>query len=104
MTQALENLETAVSGFLAREPRPSPERIRELIEQFRQIDSCRVDDRVAEQLARRFEVRHGVEMTVGTILTGDAPHEPWLEAARAAGMETYYWERYKFLLAEKHFS
>jgi hypothetical protein len=44
MSENLDNLETAVSGFLVREPSPSPERIRELIHKFRQIDSCWVDD------------------------------------------------------------
>lgn len=98
----IENLETAVAGFLAKEPHPSPDRIRELIEQFRVIDSCSVDDLEAELLARTFEERHGVTMTLGAVLT-DREYEPWLEAAQAR-IDPYYWNRYKKLLGDKHFS
>ncbi|MEI9990203.1 MAG: Z1 domain-containing protein [Rhizomicrobium sp.] len=98
----LENLEIAVEGFLAREANPTPERIRELIAQFRVIPTCSVDDETAEFLARRFEARHGVTMTIGSVLT-EEDFEPWLDSAKP-GINPYYWSRYKKLLAEKHFS
>ena len=102
MSENLHNLETAVEGFLAKEPNPSPERIRELIRDFRNIPSCHVDDVAAEQLAREFETRHGVTMTVGSMLT-EREFEPWLDGARAE-ISPYYWDRYKRLLIEKKFS
>lgn len=98
----LENLETAVEGFLARKPNPTPAGIRELIDRFRIIDSCSVDDTAAERLARRFEAQHGVTMTLGAVLT-EREFEPWLDSA-LADIDPYYWNRYKRLLGEKHFS
>ncbi|MHB8267466.1 Z1 domain-containing protein [Bradyrhizobium sp.] len=102
MVDNLENLEIAVEGFLAKEPSPTPERIRELIRNFRVIESCAVDDAAAEHLARKFETRHGVTMTIGAMLT-DREYEPWLDAQRSK-INPYYWERYKKLLGEKGFS
>ena len=98
----LENLETAIEGFLAKEAIPTQARIRELIQQFRIIESCNVDDEAAELLARRFEVRLGVTMTIGAMLT-ERDYEPWLDSVRG-NIDPYYWERYKKLLREKHFS
>jgi len=98
----LVNLELAVEGLLAKDQNPTPERIRQIIGQFRVIETLSVSDEQAEQLAKRFETRHGVTMTIGAVLTkGD--HEPWLEQAKAQ-IKPYYWSRYKRLLAEKHFS
>lgn len=102
MPSNLENLETAVEGFLAKEPNPTPAGIRELIQKFRIIDSCSVSEAEAEMLARQFEMRHGVTMTIGSVLT-EREYEPWLDAARA-GIEPYYWDRYKKLLRDKHFA
>ena len=96
-----ENLETAAGAVLAKEPSPTTKRIRELIEQCRAIFP--VDDGFAETLARKFEVRHGVTMTIGSILT-ERGYEPWLDAARAE-IDPYYWARYRQLLeVEKRFS
>ncbi len=102
MTNNLENLETAIEGFLAKEINPTPASIRELINKFRVIDSCNVDDSEAELLAREFEMRHGVTMAIGSVLT-ERDYEPWLDAAQA-GIEPYYWGRYKNLLRDKRFS
>lgn len=99
-TDNLENLETAVGAMLAKESSPTPARIRELIGQFRII--LPVDDNVAEQLARRFEIRHDVTMTIGSVLT-ERGYEPWLDGVRAE-IEPYYWQRYERLLGEKNFS
>jgi hypothetical protein len=96
------NLEVAVEGFLARESNPSPQRIRELISNFRKVDSCNVTDAEAELLARKFEVRHGVTMTIGSMLT-EKGYEPWLDAKRAS-IDPFYWSRYRKLLVEKGFS
>jgi len=61
-----------------------------------------VDDSEAELLARQFEMRHGVTMTIGSVLT-ERDYEPWLDASRA-DIEPYYWGRYKNLLRDKRFS
>jgi hypothetical protein len=99
----LEHLETAVEGFLAKQSSPTPAGIRELIQTFRIMPFCDVDDAEAELLARRFESRHGVTMTIGSVLT-EKDHEPWLDAAKA-GITPYYWDRYKtFLEKNKHFA
>lgn len=102
MQENLKNLEVAVEGFLAREPSPTPEKIRELITSFRIIPTCAVSDADAERLARQLEARHDVTMTIGAMLTS-RDFEPWLEARRSR-IEPYYWGRYKRLLAEKNYS
>ena len=98
----LKNLEVAVEGFLARETAPTPEKIRELIRNFRIIPTCSVDDADAERLARHLEARHDVTMTIGAMLT-DRGFEPWLDGRRSS-ITPYYWDRYKRLLAEKSYS
>jgi hypothetical protein len=98
----LKNLEVAVEGFLARETAPTPEKIRELIKNFRVIPTCSVDDADAERLARQLESRHDVTMTIGAMLT-DRDFEPWLDGRRST-ITPYYWDRYKRLLAEKGLS
>lgn len=102
MSDNLANLETAVGSLLAKEAHPTPELIRQLISNFRVIPSCEVDDAAAERLAREFEARHSVTMTIGAVLTA-REYEPWLDAARSQ-IQPYYWDRYKKLLAEQQFS
>lgn len=102
LQENLKNLEVAVEGFLARESAPTPEKIRELIRNFRIIPTCAVDDADAERLARQLESRHDVTMTIGAMLT-DRDFEPWLDAKRSS-ITPYYWDRYKRLLAEKGYS
>lgn len=100
--QTLENLERATEAVLARELSVTPERIRELIEQMRALPMFEVTDDEAEILARRLETRHDVTMNLGAHLK-ERGFKPWLESA-LAGIDSYYWDRYKKLLAEKHFS
>jgi len=102
MSENVANLATAVEGFLAREEMPTPERIRQLIGQFRVIPTCDVGDDEAELLARKFEAQHGVSMTIGSVLTDDQ-YDPWLDKEKAS-IDPYYWGRYRRLLAEKQFS
>lgn len=96
----LDSLEASVESLLAHEPLPRPERIRELIDRHRVLFTITDDE--AEQLARRLEARHGVSMTIGTVLTFPE-WAPWLESAKT-GIEPYYWERYRRLLVQKHLS
>ena len=102
MTDNLADLETAVEGMLAKEPMPSPERIRELVDAHRVIPMYEVDDEAAEHLARLLEARHGVSMTIGSVLK-QPDWVPWLESAKAE-IDPYYWSRYKRLLVQRHFS
>lgn len=103
MGEGLRILETMVGAQLAKEPLPSPDRIRELIGQIRKIELCSdVTDEQAEELARSLENSHGVSMKIGSMLTAK-DYVPWLDAARAS-ITPYYWNRYRQLLAEKGFS
>lgn len=102
MTDNLDNLETVVGAMLAKESKPTPGSIRQLIQSVRMIESCAVDDATVEHLAREFEARHGVTMTIGSMLT-ESEYEPWLDGVRAT-IDPYYWNRYKQLLIEKRFS
>lgn len=100
---SLTTLETMVGAQLAKEPLPSPERIRELIGQVRQLPMCNdVTDLAAEKMALNFEAQHGVSMAIGSMLTAQ-DYEPWLDAIRSK-IDPYYWNRYKKLLTEKTFS
>ena len=96
----IERLRIMVQGLLAHES-PTQDRIREVIAEAR--PACRgVTDAEAEHLAIEFEERHGVRMTDGAVLK-DPEFEPWLDAARS-GIEFYYWDRYRLLMAEKGLS
>src|SRR3954454_1022820 len=102
MTDGLHALEGMVASLLASETVPTPERIRELIALLRNTPMCSgVDEDAAEQLARRFEERLGVTMTIGSVVT-DREHTPWLDDARLR-ITPYYWDRYKQLLINKQF-
>jgi hypothetical protein len=95
-------LETAVEAFLLKEQLLTPEKIREWIEQFRVMPMLTVTDEEADALARRLETRHDVTMPLGSVLVS-RDYQPWLEAA-LAGMDFYYWDRYRKLLESKGFS
>ena len=96
----IERLRIMVEGLLALEA-PTQSRIREVIAETRR--ACpRVTDAEAEDLALEFEVIHGVRMTDGAALQ-DPEFEPWLDAARS-GIDFYYWNRYRRLMAEKGLS
>ena len=96
----LERLRIMVQGLLAQDL-PTQQRIREVIAEAR--PACpSVSDTEAEELAVEFESVHGVRMTDGASLQ-DPGFEPWLEPARS-GIEFYYWDRYRRLLAEKGLS
>ena len=92
MNDGLKMLETMVGAQLAKEPLPSPDRIRELIGQIRKIPLCAdVSDEQAEELARSLENSHGVSMKIGSMLT-TKDYVPGLDAARA-DITPYYWNR-----------
>ena len=96
----LEKLKTMVGALLAGEL-PTRETIRERIREGRALCPDVTDDQ-AEELALWFESVHGVAMQLGAALQ-DRGFEPWLEDARA-GIDPYYWERYRQLLVQREFS
>ena len=96
----LEKLKTMVGALLGREL-PTQARIRELIDEARPLCSD-VTDEEAKELALWFETVHGVTMMDGAALQ-EKGFEPWLEDARA-GIDPYYWERYRQLLVSRDFS
>ncbi len=103
MHEGLQMLENMVGAQLAKEPIPTPQRIRELIETVRNLPFCaNVSSDEAERLALEFEERHGVEMKIGAFLT-KTDYEPWLDTARAS-IIPYYWNRYRQLLVQQGFS
>src|SRR5688500_17717133 len=103
MSDALQILENMVAAQLAREPLPTPGRIRELIGILRGTPLCaEVSQDEGERLALEFEERHGVTMEIGSVLT-DSNYEPWLDATRA-DIVPYYWQRYRQLLVQKDLS
>jgi len=98
--EAKDMLQRIVRALLASELNPTPERIRELINNYREVHP--VSDADAEALARQFEMMHQVHMDVGSCLT-DGLFEPWLDGRRAS-IDPYYWGRYKDLLVGKNFN
>ena len=97
---AIDRLRIMVEGLLAQEL-PTQSRIREVIAETR--PACPgVTDAEAEDLALEFETIHGVRMTDGAALQ-DPEFEPWLDGARS-GIDFYYWNRYRRLMAEKGLS
>ncbi|MBU7024679.1 MAG: endonuclease, partial [Theionarchaea archaeon] len=93
MSEGLKTLETMVGAQLAKEPLPTPERIRELISQIRIIPMCSdVTDDEAENLALSLEESHGVSMNIGSMLKTPG-YVPWLSGARS-NITPYYWDRY----------
>ena len=96
----IERLRVMAQGLLARDF-PTQERIREVIEGVR--PACPgVTDAEAEVLAIEFEQIHGVRMADGAALQAPG-FEPWLDAARS-GIDFYYWDRYRLLMAGKGLS
>ena len=96
----LEKLRTMVGALLGREL-PTQARIREFIDEARPLCPDVTDDE-AKELVQWFETVHGVTMTDGAALQ-EKGFEPWLEDARA-GIEPYYWRRYRDLLVSRDFS
>lgn len=97
--EPLATLERLVGTMLANDASVTPERIRELIAQFRPLPMCQVADADAEALARRFETRHAVTMELGSVLR-EKGYQPWLEG-ELAQIDPYYWARYRQLLESK---
>lgn len=98
---SLQQLESLVSASLFHELNPTPDSIRAMIAQFRSLPMISVSDDEAERLARSFETRLDVSMSIGAQLVTDG-YEPWLPARRAE-IEPFFWHRYRQLLTEQKF-
>ncbi|WP_031217453.1 Z1 domain-containing protein [Halomonas sp. PBN3] len=103
MTNHLDMLDNTVSQMLASGAPRTPEGIRELIADFRQLSRFSdVTDEDAEILARDIEERIGVSMGLGSLVVAADDFEPWLDSVRPeieSGSDPwYYWMRYKKLL------
>lgn len=98
--QQIDELKAALAGMLATRKSPiTADGIRQLVAMLRQAALFDlVADADAEQIARWAEAIHDVSMAEGATLQTD--FEPWLDDARA-GIEPYYWDRYRQLLAER---
>lgn len=101
MSDQIESLETMVTAMLAKEMRPTEERVRQLIAQIRELPFLSgVTDGDAETLAKRIEERHGISMGLGAGVASK-DFEPWLSDAKIRGeIDGYYWDRYRRLLVE----
>ncbi len=100
-TVQYEGLRAAIKLAVAKEARPTPEVIRDLIGQYRVIPPYAIPDEDVERLAREIESQLDIQMTLGSVVQEDGFVE-WYRSAKA-GIEPYYWDRYRQLLEEKNF-
>lgn len=100
MTENERNLRVAAEALLAQGQNPTQERIRAVIATFRK--SFPISDSEAEIIARDFETRHGVTMTLGSVLV-EENYQPWLDGVRSK-IDPYYWVRYRKLLIQNEFT
>jgi hypothetical protein len=96
----LANLRNVARQLVAAQQHPTPESIREAIDQCRGIAAFAVDDGTAEQLAREIESQLDVTMTLGSVVQEEFAE--WYDAAKAS-IDPYYWDRYRRLLDQKGF-
>lgn len=100
-TAQYELLRSAIKLGLAKETRPTPDLIRDMIGQYRVIPPYAIPDADVERLAREIESQLDIQMTLGSVVQEDGFVE-WYPAAKA-GIEPYYWDRYRQLMEEKNF-
>lgn len=100
-TVQYEMLRSAIKLGVAKEARPTPELIRDMINQYRIIPPYAVPDEDVERLAREIESQLDIQMTLGSVVQDEGFVE-WYPSAKA-GIEPYYWDRYRQLMEEKNF-
>ena len=93
-------LRAVAMQLIAAQPHPTPASIREAIAACRPIPAFQVSDQAAEALARQIESQLDVTMTLGAVVQEDFAE--WYDAAKA-GIEPFYWDRYRQLLEQKDF-
>lgn len=100
MPDNLDNLSNVVRASLATGEPPTPESIRERVDQFRKIPGHQVSDEEAEKLCREVEASLDISMAIGSVVQEEFAE--WLDAEKAS-IDPYYWERYRRLLEQKNF-
>jgi hypothetical protein len=95
-----EMLRTAVTAFLYNAPKVTPEVIREALANFSKLPGFEATKEELDVLAREFESRLDVTMSIGWIIQED--FTPWLAETRQ-DIDFYYWDRYRQLLEQKKF-
>lgn len=100
-TTQYELLRSAIKLGLAKEARPTPELIRNMIGEYRVIPPYAIPEEDVERLAREIESQLDIQMSLGSVVQEDGFVE-WYQAAKA-GVEPYYWDRYRQLMGEKNF-
>lgn len=100
-TPEYEKLRSAIKLGVAKETRLTPELIRDMINQYRVIPPLAIPDEDVERLAREIESQLDIQMTLGSVVQDDGFIE-WYPAAKA-GIEPYYWDRYRQLMEERNF-
>jgi hypothetical protein len=102
MSTPLKQLEDMVSAWLFHEKLPTPESIRAQIKQIRGLPMfASVSDEQAEHMAKEFETKLDVGMSIGSKLTAEG-FKPWLPNRRA-DIDPYFWNRYRKLLVGQGF-
>lgn len=100
-TVQYEGLRAAIKLAVAKEAKPTGEVIRDLIEQYRVIPPYAIPDEDVERLAREIESQLDIQMTLGSVVQ-EGGFVEWYPGAKA-GIEPYYWDRYRQLMEEKNF-
>jgi Z1 domain len=100
MSSNYERLSSTVRATLATDEQPTRESIRTRVEQFRKLPGFDVSDHEAAQLCRDIEASLDISMPLGPVIQEDFTE--WLNAAKA-GIQPYYWERYRQLLQQQQF-
>ncbi|MBG6154755.1 hypothetical protein IWQ52_000617 [Labrenzia sp. EL_159] len=95
MTAQLKHLDDVVSQSLAHE-RKSGDDLRSFISTMNTALNVNASPDALEQLARNIEERLGITMGLGAMVDEES-FRPWLDEAKA-GIDPYYWDRYKKLL------
>lgn len=96
-----ELLRQGIKAALAKEARPTPDLIRSMIDEWRAFPPYAIPEDDVERLAREIESQLDIQMTLGSVIQ-DGQFVEWYLAAKA-GIEPYYWDRYRQLMEEKNF-
>lgn len=99
----LDNLRSMAGALLVEQRLPTADVIRQAVQKAR-VACPDVTDDDCEQVAREFEEAHCITMNIGEVLR-EADFEPWLSVAKEdAGLDFYYWNRYRRYLGRKGLS
>lgn len=95
MKLSAEALVSMVKSGLRLEPPPTEEEIDFFLGQLG--ESFELDDDAIDEARRALHASFEIRMELGQTILGEDEHEPWL-AGRKAGIEPFYWGRYRDFL------